>query len=245
MGGSPAILVLAALLASCAGSPPGGTALSGGGSDFASIAMPATEPGLELAGKAKIDLPRARLRGACRILFLPPNRLRIDFRHSSLFGAWREDATIAVDGGELTIVDRERGTRLSGAEAIDLIGGHLEMAISPGDLVAALLLGPFPFDEFEDIAWGGKGNRTLAARWRGRQIAIELDERGRPVEFRLRGEDSADDCIVSYRYDGEAGDAPSRYVVTREFGPGRLSLDVSRSERRPVAFPELDPWDRR
>ena len=112
-----------------------------------------------MVGKARVDLPRARLRGNCRVIFMPPGSLRIDFRHASLFGAWREDATIVVLGDSLAIVDRERGTILAGDDAIDLVAGHLEAPFSAGDLVVAFLFRAIGSGDLD--VNGARGNLTV------------------------------------------------------------------------------------
>ena len=56
------------------------------------------EESLHIRGRVRIDLPRYRVRGLCTIRSLPGGDLRIDFHHSSLFGSYREDATVFVRG---------------------------------------------------------------------------------------------------------------------------------------------------
>lgn len=235
--GIVAALCIPAMLISCAGLPSSRDVI-GGEPTEREIRYPAVGEGVEMVGTARVDLPRARLRGSCRVLFMPPGSLRIDFRHASLFGAWREDATILVRGDSLLIFDRERGTLLDGPRAIELVAGHLEAPFRPGDLIAAFL--------FREIVPEGDGrwledeNGRLSGRMEGRRVYLDVDERGRPVLLRVLGDGAREACDVAYTWGGPESGMPERYEVTKEFGDGRLSMTVKKAERRPLSPGEFD-----
>ncbi len=141
--------------------------------------------GIEIVGKLRLDLPRYRIRGLMRIAYSPgEGAARIDFRHSSLFGALEEDVTILA-GDSLVIYDRESGEYLGNDSSLALVRGEMGEGIAPDDILIALLLAFPRCVEMRSASVERSGETwRLKADWRGRRIEIR-GENGRGAhEFR-------------------------------------------------------------
>jgi hypothetical protein len=198
----------------------------------------ASGAGLSLAGRAKIVLPRYRVRGICRIECAHPDELLIDFRHSSLFGAYREDAAIVLEAGKLTIIDRERGKFYESDSAVAIIGSLLELTIYPDDLLYALLLAAPRCSEISRLETGDAGGRWfLRGEWRGRTIELQGSDPSKPDRFRICSLDGTSCYIISYKYD-RTGTYPRRFDLVREgYGDERIVLEILEENIRPVRDP--------
>ncbi len=128
---------------------------------------------LEIVGKLRIDLPRYRIRGLARIVYVPADHTaRIDFRHSSLFGAIEEDVTLLV-GDSLIIRDHTGGRRWGNDSSLALVKQETGCEIAPDDILAALLFKLPRCAELEsaEVLWDG-GDWRLKADWRGRRVEL-------------------------------------------------------------------------
>ncbi len=106
------------------------------------------------------------------MIFSPAGDLRIDFNHSSLFGAVREDATLIVRDS-LIIYDRESGRLIGADSSLAMLRESIGAAITPGDIVRALLLAVPTCAELEEPRLEIKGDLwTLEAVWRGRRVEM-------------------------------------------------------------------------
>lgn len=192
-----------------------------------SVSAPGT--GLFITGKVRIELPRYRVRGVANMRYAPTGRLRIDFHHSSLFGAVREDASIFINDGSISIFDHERGRFFGHDSSLALIGSNFVFDIYHDDLLSALLLESPSCREFGSIDFSGRDDEwSLEGTWRDRWVAIS-GERGRgPLEFRLCREAGSGCYIIWYFYSDRAGSIryPKRIVLVKEHGAERVSVDI-------------------
>ncbi len=184
--------------------------------------------GLNITGKVRIDLPKYRVRGVFKVWYAPEGNLRIDFHHSSLFGAVREDASIFIAGGAISIFDRERGRFFGHDSALALIGNNFVFDIYYNDLLAALLLEPPDCEGLDSMSFNGRrGEWILEGLWRDRPVRV-TGERDRGVsEFRICREAASGCYVIRYFYDGEGRRYPERIVLTRQYGAEKVSIDIT------------------
>ena len=183
---------------------------------------------LHIRGRLRIDLPKYRVRGLCTIRSTPGGDIRIDFHHSSLFGAYREDATIFLRDGELGILDRGRGLFFGNDSTLALLRDNIGCEVFPEDIQLLLLLGTFACTEIgsPDVRFSGS-DWSLSGVWRGRNVEIEGHGDGGPARLRYCWNHDTLCYTVSYEYLDETPAAyPSGITVVREYGSERLVLNV-------------------
>ncbi len=155
--------------------------------------------GVEVVGKIRIELSRYRIRGLARIVYSPADgAARIDFRHSSLFGAVEEDFTLLIDD-DLLMQDRTRGRFIGDDSTRALVRRETGFDIGPDDMLAALLFAPPRCTEMEspEAELGGEEWR-LRGEWRGRRIEMR-GEAGRGImEFKECFEGRAGCYTIAY-----------------------------------------------
>lgn len=197
------------------------------------------EKGLSIVGKVRMELPRYRIRGICRVRYMSPGNCRIDFRHSSLFGAYREDASIFIRNGRMAIYDRERGNFFGNDSSLAILLSHVELEVYPEDILFALLFVSPECSRFTDLDLRDSGTQwRLKGRWRGRLVEI-LGERGKgPLSFRQCDGEGKGCYFTSYSYNetDERIRYPKRITFKKEIGAGRISF--STQEVSGEVFPE-------
>ncbi|UCF06201.1 MAG: hypothetical protein JSV33_04010 [bacterium] len=209
------------------------------------FSMTGASSGVVIVAKTRIDLPRYRLRGICQIRYLPPDNLRIDFEHSSLFGTYREDTSIFIHGRHMEIYDRERGHFFETDSSRALISEGVGFSLFPDDLIIALALREPPCDEIEGADLReGNGEWSLTGGWRTRRIAISGKRDVGPSVFRMCVEGSRDCYVVRYSYSDDRDDFryPSRITLTHENHLKRISMVIRKVEREPLD-PSVFRWN--
>ena len=183
-------------------------------------------PAAIAVGRVKIELPKYRIRGICRIDFDGRNALTIDFKHSSLFGAYEEDALIRLRDGELTIVDRERERWFDTDSSLAIIARGVGFEVYADDLLYALL---FAFPGCSEMTgtelWEGEEGWRLAGEWRGRRIELEGGKRHTIESFSFCIRDEMDCFTMSYRYDDSSA-YPNRIGMARDGGRAKITFDI-------------------
>jgi hypothetical protein len=182
-----------------------------------------------------MDLPKYRVKGACSIFRSSDGSVQIDFVHSSLFGSYREDATIYVTSDSMAIQDNERGTYRGNDETLFHLSEHFEFDIVPEDVIIFLLLGAPGFEELVDTkASTQDGKWILDAMWKGRQLRIEGEEGLGPREIRICSVDGKG-CYEA-RYGYGSGDRfmgyPEKIVCEKKDGSEKLSITVESVEKK-------------
>ena len=188
----------------------------------------ASGPGCEISGRVRIELPRYRFRGLCRVVHAEGGRLRIDFEHSSLFGAVRERITILA--GDSLVIYREGGDRsIAGDEALDIVAEGLGERIEADDLLYALLLA---FPRCADAAGAslarGGGGYEFRGDWRGREIELRCDGEKGARYFEQRFAGSGRRYILRYEGLVPVGERsyPRHLRLSRDGGPEKISMEV-------------------
>jgi len=185
--------------------------------------------GLEIVGKIRMELPRYRIRGICRILYLPDERLRIDFHHASLFGAIKEEITVLVSDS-LVIYDQQDERFVASDSALAVLRRAFAESIEPDDIRYALLLGVPRCSELEGLTIAESGSHwELRARWRDRNIAIRGERALGPREFKQCFPLTKRCYRVTYdSYATVSGITyPRRVELERENGAERVDLQVT------------------
>ncbi len=192
-------LVAIALAQSCAAVRPGRIEAPCD-EGFEALLSPAhAGEGIEIVGKLRMDLSRGRVRGLMRIAYSPGEGMaRIDFRHSSLFGALEEDVTILA-GDSLVIYDRESGEYLGNDSSLALARDETGGAIEPDDILVALLLAFPRCAEMRSVSVVRSGETwRLRADWRNRRIDMRGDNGRGAHEFRQCFAGGAGCYTISY-----------------------------------------------
>jgi hypothetical protein len=205
--------------------------------------------GLEIVGKIRIELPQCRIRGLCRMLYSPDERLRIDFRQSSLFGTLREEVTVLI-GDSLVIYDRQERRFLASDSSRAILRRGIGENVEPDDILYALLLAIPRCSALEGRTVRTSGAHwELKARWRRRDIVIR-GERGKgPREFRQCFADTKRCYRITYdSYAPISGSTnPGRLWLERENATERIDFElteIKEFEPYPSMFDpgELEAW---
>jgi hypothetical protein len=188
-----------------------------------------------IVGRVKIVLAKYRVRGICKIWSEASGRILIDFEHSSLFGAYREDAAIMLDGGELIIIDRERGRMYDNDESLSMLGSELAFELFPDDIAYVLLLAVPDCDAIEGLDLESDDGRWhLSGVWRGRDIEMEGRSGRGPDRLTLCSNNRTECYTIKYKYSGN-WTYPKGLEMAREGGEERIYLEVIDSEFRSIA----------
>lgn len=183
-------------------------------------------PAVTAVGRVKLDLPKYRIRGICRIDFDGRDALTIDFKHSSLFGAYEEDVLIRLRDGELTILDRQRERWFDTDSSLAMIARGVGFEVYADDLLYALLLA---FPECSEMtgteSWEGEEGWRLVGEWRGRRIELEGGKRRTVESFSLCIRDEMDCFTMSYRYEDSSA-YPNRIGMVRDGGRVKITFDI-------------------
>ncbi len=220
-------IAAAILMESCAASRAGVKNLDPARMEAAARPAAAADRRTIITGKVKIDFPEYRIRGSCRIVNEPGGAVRIDFIHSSLFGSYREDATLHIGGEGIILEDHERDNVWTADSTLDLMRRISGFDLRPDDLLFVLLLAvPESTGEGSIRARGGNETLGAAGTWRGRDIELSRDESHGTQLFRQCAKDISLCYTARYAYnDGRR--YPSRIVLERDPGGERISLTVS------------------
>lgn len=135
-----------------------------------------------LTGKMRIALPEARLRGLVKIRYSGRGKMRIDFRHSNIFGAYEEDISLLVDDPEILIFDRKRNAFYSGDSSLSMIARESGMNIDARDIPMVLLLLLPSRDELKGLKYIEKrgGAWKLTGSYRGRELELRGERANEP-----------------------------------------------------------------
>jgi hypothetical protein len=240
------LFVVLVMAVSCAHSPPSGQQPLNGGVDLVELFPPhASSAGedVEITARIKLDLPKYRIRGTCGIYRSGDGSVQIDFLHSSLFGSYRENATILVSGDSMTIQDHEREVFKETGETLALVSEYFDFEFLPSDVTVFLLLDVPRYEQMENAAVNVSGDRWgLTGDWRGRMIEMEGEMGLGPTLFRICTIDGTGCYEARYRYGSNERLAgyPEKMVCERLGGGERLSMEIE-SVARPAAYSSKTP----
>lgn len=231
------ILLILLLAASCADSPPSGEPLPSDDGTLASL-FPlqdqVPEGDLEIMARVRLDLPKYRIKGSCAVYRRADGPVQMDFVHSSLFGSYREDATIFITGDSIAIQDHERGVFRGSEETLAHLAEHFVFEVIPEDILVFLLLEAPLLEDLEDLSSSSSGGQwKLSGGWNGRKLMIEGEEGKGPVRMKICTVDGKGCYEARYRYrvgDGLGG-YPERIVCERIDGSEKLSMTIESVEK--------------
>jgi hypothetical protein len=161
--------------------------------------------------------------------------VQIDFLHSSLFGSYREDATIYITGDSIAIQDNERGTYRGTEETLAHLAEHFEFEVLPEDILVFMLLEIPLMKDLKNPDFSASGGRwKLSGEWRGRQLRIEGEEGRGPVTFWICTIDGKGcyEARYGYKSNGRYGGYPEKIVFEGSGGGERLSVTVESIEKK-------------
>jgi len=201
-----------------------------------SIPVPA-DSDFVVTGRMKIESVDARLRGAVRLVVSGGGELRMDFRHSSLMGAYEEDFSLLITPRIFYIYDRKRDRLYEGKSALNLINERLSFSVEPDDILYLLL-----FKRMEEGDIGSPRYMTDGSRWvldavfRGRHIQVGGDRIGEVGFFKQ--------CFGRRCYTARYGDYRKliwgSYPFYLNFSDDRNDIRVT-LEVKKVSLVEHDP----
>ncbi|MCX5752424.1 MAG: hypothetical protein NTW97_02125 [Candidatus Krumholzibacteria bacterium] len=184
---------------------------------------------VEIVGKLRLDLSRYRIRGLIRVAYSPGEGMaRIDFRHSSLFGAIEEEVTILA-GDSLVIYDRESGKYLGNDSSLALVRKETGCEVAPDDILVAMLLALPRCAEMRSVSIARSGETwRLKADWRKRRIEMRGERDWGTREFEQCFAGGGGCYTVSYgRPSSSSNLAYPRWVrLRRENGGERATFEL-------------------
>jgi hypothetical protein len=243
------LLIIAALITSCAGAKYSGDSNPPSIHDLP-VLFPASSGALEssliITAKVRIDLPKYRIRGICNITKQASGEVRIDFDHSSLFGSYKEEASIMIKQGKIEIYDFKRERLWDNESTLELLSERFDFEILPEDLLYLLLLDVPRVEDLRDVTVGGSGSEWIMdGFWRDRRIELCGEEGKGPVYFRQCSLGGKGCYIIRYGYgDGAAPNRyPNRIVCSKEHTSEKLSMTVvSVEELSGISGREKNPY---
>lgn len=180
-----------------------------------------------MTGKVRLELPKYRVRGTCRIIYGPEGEMQLDFLHSSLFGSYREEATIYIDDTGMVLYDHQRDVLWDSDSTLALLERHFGFRVYPDDILFILLL-MYPDLYYMSYVTDSR-EWHVAGKWRGREVRIRGESGKGPLEFDLCDE-VTDVCYrARYRYAESRvfGWYPEKIVFKSKYGTERFSLTLT------------------
>jgi hypothetical protein len=107
-----------------------------------SLARSGWRDGLEMAGKVTIDVKQYRIKGRFRMEAAHDGDLVFEFTGTMAMGGHHEDVVLSYYGGELRILDRERGRYYEGPEVDQLVLDGLGEGWDVADLIRMVTARP-------------------------------------------------------------------------------------------------------
>jgi hypothetical protein len=224
--------LIIAFAVSCAKAPPSGEPVPQGNGTLAALFPPqasASGGELEIFTRVRLDLPKYRIRGTCELYRAPDGSVQIDFVHSSLFGSYREDATIYIRGDSISIQDNERGVFRGSAETLAHLEEYLGFSVIAEDIIVFMLLGTPGLEDMGEPVSSVSGRKwRLSGEWRGRLLEIEGEKGRGPLMLRICPMDGKGCYEARYGYSQGGGleGYPERIVCERTGSSEMLSVTV-------------------
>lgn len=187
-----------------------------------------SRPSCEIIGKVRIELPRYRLRGMCRILHDSSGKLRIDVENSSLFGSVHGNLSLIATDESVAYEDGDSGW-VRGDSVLADLSNNFGAAIYVEDLLYALLLAvPLCSDVFSPSIERKGETVYFRGIWRGKKLELK-GKRGEGVIHIRECSSAGSDCFI-VKYSGKMSAAeksyPRRIRLYREGGKEEIRLEV-------------------
>ncbi|HMA77371.1 MAG TPA: hypothetical protein VKO43_08685 [Candidatus Krumholzibacteriaceae bacterium] len=183
-----------------------------------------------VSGKARFELSRYRFRGVFRMQYENQN-LRIDFHHSSMFGALKEEASVFIGKDGITLFDQKRGQYYDEERTDKLIGDAVGGRVEPSDILLALLLDMPAFNEINKLrAYAGSGGAwKIKGIYRNRKVEFSGDNESGIEALSIGDSDGRWRGIVFYSYPGGGDNCcgyPEDITIRTADNSLRVNLDV-------------------
>lgn len=183
-----------------------------------------------VSGKAKLEFSRYRFRGVFR-LESDENGARIDFDHSSMFGAVKEEGSVFISTNGISVFDNKRGTFYDGEASENLVSDAAGVRVLPEDLLMALLLDLPGFADLDSLKTYSDGDAWRVTGLRGdRRIDIAGERKSGPVLLEICGADGSWCFSASYRYGSSPKTIvyPEKIVIRKNDGSVRINMDIEK-----------------
>lgn len=181
-----------------------------------------------ITGKAKLEFSRYRFRGVFRLEY-EEETVRIDFDHSSLFGAIKEEASIFIGKEGITLFDQKRAEYYDEDASGGLISEAVGGSVLPSDIFLALLLERPSFLGFHSLkASGDDGKWKVSGIYKGREVEYSGEKSTGPLVLKLYDIDDLWGYFVSYSYseDDRYCGYPKEITIKTEDGSVGINLDI-------------------
>lgn len=189
--------------------------------------LPPLNNGAEVSGsgRAKIEFENYRFRGKFRFS-LEGENLRVDFIHSSLFGAVHAEGSFFVSPEGMALLDEGEG-KLYGNDSCEKLTGRITgAAITPDDIFIGLRFKNPDYTEVDSLYAGvGEGEWRMNGIYGRRRFLLEGNRRGEVRSINISGMDGSWSFDVNYGY-GDFNRYPDRIVISGRYKPVRIVLDV-------------------
>ncbi len=173
-----------------------------------SLARSGWRDGLETSGKVTIDVKKYRIKGRFRMEAEPNGDLVFEFTGTMAMGGHHEDVVLSYYGGELRILDRERGRYYEGPEVDQLVLDGLGEGWDVVNLIRMVTARPPDCVLLTDISQSrsGSGSR-VNGRLDGDRFRLDFSDSGLTrASWPLNPENGGKDRLeITYEWKKAAG----------------------------------------
>ncbi|MDZ7860034.1 MAG: hypothetical protein U5O15_05120 [Candidatus Krumholzibacteriota bacterium] len=183
-----------------------------------------------VSGRARLEFSRYRFRGVFRMQY-ENQILRIDFDHSSMFGALKEETSVFIGKEGITLFDQKRGQYYDEERTDKLIRDAVGGSVEPSDIFLALLLDLPAFSEINNLrAYTERGGGwKISGIHRKREVEISGNNKSGIEALSIGDVDGMWKGLVFYSYPG-GGDNfrgyPDDIAIRTADNFLRVNLDV-------------------
>jgi hypothetical protein len=142
------------------------------------LAASGLRAGVEMRGRATIDVNQYRVRGRFELTITPDGDLTFDITSTTLLGGHREDAVLSFYADTLRVLDRERGRFYEGPAVDALVADGTGVALDLGQLLRHATARTPACRRIGEVrrSGGGVGRVDLAGLLDGHTFELRLEE---------------------------------------------------------------------
>jgi hypothetical protein len=137
---------------------------------------------MALAGRVQLDVKQYRVKGRFRADFDGEGDFTFEFEGTMVMGGHHEDVVVSFHGGELYVLDRERGRLYQGEETDELLREGLGVDWHMADLVRRITARPPPCARLSGVEVESGGRKEVTAKGRIDGGPFRADFKGGLIE---------------------------------------------------------------